>query len=164
MDSWYLSKTFCISKGIRPIKFLHQKRNIAPIFPWIDNYLKVTMVKINLVTVTGRLPYAVGKRPSNPRLIVEKGRQDGDDVFSFISFCHLNFNNCYILILFSYFFRYANIFLHPVTEDIAPGYSNVVFRYAASSLQVVILCNFPLFMSQSWSLSFGKPVCLLLST
>ena len=68
-----------------------------------------------------------------------KGRQDSDNVFSFISFCHLNFNNCYILILFSYFLRYANIFLHPVTEDIAPGYSNVVFRYAACSVRVVIL-------------------------
>jgi len=28
--------------------------------------------------------------------------------------------------------RYANVFLHPVTEDIAPGYRSVVFRYVPS--------------------------------
>ena len=31
---------------------------------------------------------------------------------------------------FVVFVRYANVFLHPVTDDEAPGYHNVIYRYS----------------------------------
>ena len=58
--------------------------------------------------------------------------------------------------------KYANVFSHPVTDDIAPGYSSVVFRYTTYHLTFghtsLLIINHINIHFKTYQYSYMKPI------